>query len=77
MNIIHPRYRKTTLQHEADRAIAKATANADTTTYTDSKGPRTIGPRTPAGDTQRLRGIPAIGRGVAGHIPGTNPGALE
>lgn len=28
---------------------------------------------TPAGDTTRLRGIPAIGRGVAGHIPGTNP----
>lgn len=28
---------------------------------------------TPAGDEQRLRGIPAIGRGVAGHIPGTRP----
>jgi hypothetical protein len=25
------------------------------------------------GDERRLRGIPAIGRGVAGHIPGTRP----
>lgn len=24
-------------------------------------------------DTTTLRGIPAIGRGVAGHIPGTRP----
>ncbi len=24
-------------------------------------------------DALTLRGIPAIGRGVAGHIPGTNP----
>ena len=28
---------------------------------------------TPAGDERRLRGIPAIGRGVQGHIPGTRP----
>jgi hypothetical protein len=27
----------------------------------------------PGGDNQRLRGIPAIGPGVAGHIPGTHP----
>lgn len=25
------------------------------------------------GDERKLRGIPAIGRGVAGHIPGTRP----
>jgi hypothetical protein len=25
------------------------------------------------GDNHTLRGIPAIGRGVAGHIPGTSP----
>lgn len=25
------------------------------------------------GDTRRLRGIPAIGRGVSGASPGTNP----
>lgn len=29
--------------------------------------------RSPAGDERRLRGIPAIGRGVSGHIPGTQP----
>lgn len=29
---------------------------------------------TPAGDEQRLRGIPAIGRGVAGVINHTKPG---
>ena len=28
---------------------------------------------TPAGDERRLRGIPAVGRGVAGAIPGTRP----
>lgn len=28
---------------------------------------------TAAGDERKLRGIPAIGRGVAGCIPGTNP----
>ena len=28
---------------------------------------------TPAGDERRLRGIPAIGRGVGGAIPGTRP----
>lgn len=30
---------------------------------------------TPAGDERRLRGIPAIGRGVAGAVPGSRPGA--
>lgn len=29
---------------------------------------------TKAGDERRLRGVPAIGRGVAGAIPGTRPG---
>lgn len=28
---------------------------------------------TPAGDERKLRGIPAIGRGVQGAIPGTRP----
>lgn len=28
---------------------------------------------TAAGDERKLRGIPAIGRGVAGAIPGTSP----
>jgi hypothetical protein len=29
---------------------------------------------TAAGDPRRLRGIPAIGRGCSGAIPGTRPG---
>lgn len=29
------------------------------------------------GDEQALRGIPAIGRNVAGAIPGTNPATLR
>lgn len=33
----------------------------------------TIGHRSAEGDPSRLRGIPAIGRGVGGAIPGTHP----
>lgn len=32
---------------------------------------------TAGGDEQKLRGIPAIGRGVAGHIPGTSPHSIR
>lgn len=31
---------------------------------------------TAAGDQAKLRGIPTIGRGVQGHIPGTRPDRL-
>jgi hypothetical protein len=31
----------------------------------------------PPADTRTLRGIPAIGRGVAGAIPGTNPATSD
>jgi len=34
-------------------------------------------PGTAGGDNHQLRGIPAIGRGVAGHIPGTRPDAIR
>lgn len=33
-----------------------------------------VGPMRAGGDTTRLRGIPAIGRGVSGEIRGTRPG---
>lgn len=33
----------------------------------------TIGHATAGGDERKLRGIPAIARGVAGAIPGTSP----
>lgn len=35
--------------------------------------PTTVTKATLSGDTRRLRGIPAIGYGVAGASPGTNP----
>ena len=38
--------------------------------------PRPMAPRSSEGDTQRLRGIPAIGRNVAGAVPGTDPSKL-
>lgn len=44
--------------------------DASTAPITDRK---IIGSRSPAGDEQRLRGIPAIGPGVTGAIPGTSP----
>lgn len=37
----------------------------------------TITRATAGGDERKLRGIPAIGRGVAGHIPGTSPHAIR
>lgn len=35
--------------------------------------PRLVGPRSPGADPQRMRGIPVIGIGVGGAIPGTFP----
>lgn len=40
---------------------------ADTSTTSETEG------ATAGGDERKLRGIPAIGRSVAGAIPGTNP----
>lgn len=39
--------------------------------------PQTVGHATAGGDERRLRGIPAIGRGVAGAVPGTAPHTLN
>lgn len=51
--------------HHDEANIRRATAETeDHRTYTN----------TPAGDTRKLRGIPAIGKGVRGAIPGTTPG---
>lgn len=46
--------------------IANETTHDDTPLKTTSNV-------TLAGDQRRLRGIPAIARGVTGHIPGTRP----
>jgi hypothetical protein len=36
--------------------------------------PSSTGGATAAGDARRLRGLPAVGRGIGGAIPGTRPG---
>ena len=50
--------------HLDEANIQRAVPTEDHRTYTN----------TPAGDTRKLRGIPAIGKGVRGAIPGTTPG---
>lgn len=35
--------------------------------------PNTTAGATAGGDERKLRGIPAIGRGVPGHVPGSHP----
>ncbi len=57
-------------QLQLDRMIE--TANA-TETEQDRRRRGLVAARSAAGDEQRLRGIPAIARGVPGAIPGTNP----
>lgn len=52
------------------------TANA-TSTQQDRRHRGLIGERSAEGDEARLRGIPAIGRNVAGAIPGTSPHAIR
>jgi hypothetical protein len=32
-----------------------------------------LSPATAAGDRRKLRGLPAVARGVSGHVPGTDP----
>jgi hypothetical protein len=62
-----PRFNRTTERINDQQAIAKAileSTPSETTTFQRA---------TLAGDTRRLRGIPAIGYGVDGAIPGTNP----
>lgn len=65
-----------------DRALAKF-RTAQLTTQIERNAvnhtepaPVTADPYRLPGDTRALRGIPAIGRGVAGHIPGTRPDAI-
>jgi len=44
---------------------------------TGEHGPTHIGHATAGGDQRRLRGIPAIGRGVTGAINGSSPHAIR
>ena len=63
------RWRRTQDDFGAAAAIASAAQDAAPTT----KAKRYYAPA--GGDFERLRGIPAIGRGVSGASPGTKPGS--
>lgn len=59
------RIQRQRLAAQQARAVARALREAveDGRVYVPGTG----------GDERRLRGIPAVGRGVAGEIPGTRP----
>lgn len=56
------------LRADQARLVREALDIADPTQPMHRDGPATLG-----GDAARLRGIPAIGPGVTGAIPGTDP----
>jgi hypothetical protein len=62
-----------TLQHrhaELDAHNQRTTTRIEAETHIDN---RTHAGATAGGDQRKLRGIPAIARGVTGAIPGTSP----
>lgn len=61
------------LQQEQARILAESLLALDIDDPQIQKNAGLIGYRSAAGDQQRLRLIPAIARGVAGAVPGTNP----
>ena len=62
---VMPRAYRRQLQAQDQQAVDRAVAeSSDHTVYAT----------TLAGDSRKLRGIPAIGRSVTGAIPGTRPG---
>lgn len=63
-----PRFFRFTERAESERKIARIILEAGL-----NEVPPTVARVTLPGDTRRLRGIPAIGRGVAGVSPGTHP----
>jgi len=62
-----------TVQAQQVAAILQALDPNDTRTFDDAK----TYIATAGGDEQKLRGIPAIGRGVSGCIPGTSPHSIR
>lgn len=73
-----PRYHRHAQRLEDARRVERAILKADdggeppVTSSTRQKSGSTL-----AGDERRLRGLPAVGRGVEGAVAGTNPlGAL-
>lgn len=66
MSRLYARLQRDRLAAEQARAVRRALLEAD---------PSECGPApTAGGDEERLRGIPVVGRGVSGAIPGTRPG---
>lgn len=65
---IHTDAERAALDAAQAALINAALQHADPTQPMRRHDPATLG-----GDPQRLRGIPAIGRNVQGHIPGTHP----
>lgn len=63
--------------HDLRAAQAKALAEIIRNVDPDDPPTAKIYRTTAGGDERKLRGIPAIGRGVAGAIPGTNPGDIR
>ena len=63
-----PRLRAHSERAEDLRKVARIVIEADSIDV-----PKTVARATLAGDARRLRGLPAVGRGVAGAIRGTSP----
>lgn len=61
------------IRHQ-DEAERQAKIMAELALMADDDTPMRVTGATPAGDERRLRGIPAIGRGVAGAVVGSRPG---
>ena len=62
------RYRYTDQHIDDERKLARNLLETG-----ESAPVQTVARATLGGDERRLRGIPAIGRGVSGAIPGTRP----
>jgi hypothetical protein len=60
-------------QYLRQRHAAQDEANIQRATRTQVDEDLKVYVSTAAGDTRKLRGIPAIGRGVTGAIQGTSP----
>jgi hypothetical protein len=60
-----PRLRRHELEAEQARILARVLAEVEDELRAD--------PRAAAGDPARLRGLPAVGRGIAGAVSGSDP----
>lgn len=69
MSPILPRFNAAMQRIDDERKLAKILLESGADLPDDRKHSHATAP----GDTRKLRGIPAIGRGVAGVMPRTNP----